>query len=107
MSRPRTTARRAVPDTDDDLRAVEQFFRRRPNLAHIRVRHRGALITLESGPSNDPIPHARLRRVAGQIWQLEMATHTGRWQPTPLRAPRDALLEALVADFGWVLTPQA
>ena len=106
MSRPRTTAPRA-PDTDDDVRAVEQFFRRRPKLAHIRVRHRGALITLESGPPDDPIPHARLRRMTGQLWQLEIASHMGRWQPTPLRAARDALLEALVTDFGWVLTPQA
>lgn len=107
MSRPRTNPRSAASGADDDVRAVEQLLRRRPELAHIRVRHRGALITLESGPPDDPVPHARLRRVATKLWQLEMATHTGRWQPTPLCAPRDQLLEALVADFGWVLTPQA
>jgi hypothetical protein len=102
MSRPRN-ARNTAAKSDDDARAVEQFLRRHPGLGHIRVRHRTPLITLESGPADDPVLHARLRRVAANLWQLEMATHTGRWQSTPFRAARDDLLEILLGNFGWTL----
>ncbi|WAS92836.1 hypothetical protein [Nannocystis punicea] len=79
MSRPRTT-RNTAAKSDDDARAVEQLLRRHQELAHIRVRHRAPLITRESGPADDP------GRVAANLWQLEMATPTGRWEPTPFRA---------------------
>jgi hypothetical protein len=102
MSRPRTT-RNTTAKSDDDVRAVELFLRRHSDLAHIRVRHRAPLITLESGPPDDPVLHARLRRLAANLWQLEMATHTGRWQPTPFRAARDEVLEILLGNFGWTL----
>jgi hypothetical protein len=106
MSPPRT-ARNTAAKPDDDVRAVEQFLRRHPDLAHIRVRQRAALITLESGPPADPVLHARLRRLAVNFWQLEMATHTGRWEPTPFRAARNELLEILLGNFGWTLAERA
>jgi hypothetical protein len=83
---------------------VTAFLRGR-GLRHLRARHRGDLVIIESGPSKDPWPHARLRRVGVHIWQLEMATHIGRWEPTPLRGLRDQLLTMLVDKFGWTLQP--
>jgi|SRR5690349_21676215 hypothetical protein len=106
MSRPRTT-RNSAAKQDDDARAVEQFLRQHHDLAHVRVRHRAPLITLESGPADDPVLHARLRRLAVNFWQLEMATHTGRWEPTPFRASREELLELLLGNFGWTLAKRA
>jgi hypothetical protein len=70
---------------------------------HVRARKRGALVTVESGPRDQPVPHARLRRDTVHLWLLEMPTHVGRWQPTGLRAPLDELLTALVDDFPWTL----
>jgi len=65
------------------------------------LRHRADLITIESGPRKRPWPRARLRRVGAHIWQLEMATHTGRWEPTPLRGLREQILIMLVdSQFG-------
>ena len=69
------------------------------------LRKRGDLVVIESGPKDDPIPHARLRRVTKQWWTLEMPTHTGRWQKTGLRGQRLAVLQSLVDDFGWMLAP--
>jgi len=106
MSRPRTT-RNTAAKSDDDARAVEHFLRQHPDLAHIRVRHHARLITLESGPADDPVLHARLRRLAATLWQLEMATHTGRWEPTPFRASREDLLKLLLGNFGWTLAERA
>lgn len=87
-----------------DLDRAREFFARQPDLAHIRVRKRGDLLVIESGPDDDAVNHARLRRTTTQYWTLEMATHTGRWERTPFRATRDELLEMLVTQFGWTLT---
>ena len=87
-----------------DAAAVVAFLRDR-GLRHIRARYRSDLVTLESGPTKDPWPHARLRRVGVHIWQLEISTHTGRWESTPLRGLRDQLLTMLVEQFGWTLQP--
>lgn len=72
-------------------------------LAHLRVRRRAAVVTLESGSSDHPISQGRLRRQTAKIWQLEMADHMGRWQPTPFCGSRDELVEALIGNFGWTL----
>ena len=73
-------------------------------LAHLRVRRRGDLVIIESGPKQEPIAHARFRRVTAHLWRMEMATHTGRWQPTPLRDQLQCLIEMLINAFSWILT---
>ena len=89
-----------------DVEGTVSFFGRQAgDFSHLRVRKHGALLVIESGPEDDPIPHARLRRVTKQWWSLEMPTHTGRWQKTGLRGPRLAVLQTLVEDFGWSLAP--
>lgn len=72
-------------------------------LSHLRVRPHGSLIVIESGSAKDPYPRARLRRVSVHLWALEMATHSGRWDKTPFRAPLAQLLELLIETFGWTL----
>jgi len=73
-------------------------------LGHLRVRRHSDLLILESGPKHDPIAHARFRRVAVHLWRLEIAAHTGEWQPTGLRGKLDAMVAALTTEFGWTLT---
>jgi len=53
------------------------------------------------------VRHARLRHVTVQYWTVEIATHVGRWEPTPFRGMLDDVLTLLIDDFGWVLTPVA
>ena len=107
MSRPRTTPSTALAATDEDVRGVETVLRRFPELTHLSVRRRAALLTLTSGEPDQPLAHARLRRLAAKTWQLEIANHMGRWEPTPLCGSRDAIVEALVRDFGWTLITRA
>lgn len=85
--------------------SVQAFLGKEPTLAHLRVRRRADLLTIESGQEDRPILHARFRRVTVQYWRLEMATHMGRWEPTPIRGPLEEVLALLVRDFGWVLDP--
>src|SRR6266702_3663730 len=89
---------------DLDLDRAREFFAQHADLNHIRVRKRGDLLVIESGPEDDPVHHARLRRTTKQWWTLEMATHTGRWERTPFRATRDEILDMLVSQSGWTLT---
>ena len=92
------TAKYAVGDTERQLAEYE-------GLSHLRVRVRGAVLTIESGPPADPHRHARLRRETVNLWSLHMAGHGGRWQPTGLRDVRAKIVVALVEQFGWVLEP--
>ena len=103
MTRASPSRSPALAVTDDDVRAVEAILRRFPELAHLRVRRRAAVVTIESGVNDRPIAHARIRRQAAKIWQLEMANHMGRWQPTPFCGSRDELVEVLIGNFGWTL----
>lgn len=76
-----------------------------PGLEHLRVRRRGDRLTIESGPEEDPIPHARMGRVSAHLWILEMPTHTGRFEATPYRDLMDTLWNLLVTSFPWALAP--
>jgi hypothetical protein len=89
-----------------DVLCVEDYLRQHAELAHLRVRKRGALMILESGPQDDAVPHARLRRATKQWWTPELPSHTGTWSPLPARLPIREALDLLRTDFAWVLTPQ-
>ena len=89
---------------DGHVEQLTQAFAAYDGLDHLRVRRRADLLVVESGPNDDPIPHARFRRVAVRVWDLEMATHTGRWQPSGERGALTSLVETLINDFGWTLT---
>ena len=89
---------------EDHADIVREAFAAQDGLDHLRVRRRGDLVVVESGPKKAPIAHARFRRVTVHLWRLEMATHTGGWQPTPLRDLLERLLPVLIHDFSWTLT---
>lgn len=87
--------------------AAEDILRGRREYKHLRVRANGDLVTLESGPKNDPIPHLRFRRATIQWWYLELPTHTGRWEKTPYRAAMEELFKLVEDQFAWTLEPVA
>jgi hypothetical protein len=89
-----------------DVMSAEGYLEEHEELAHLRVRKRGDLLIIESGPRSDAIPHARLRRVTKQWWTPEIPSHTGAWSPLPARLRIFDALELLRKDFPWVLTPQ-
>jgi hypothetical protein len=91
--------------TEADVSAVEHWLRQHEDLNHIRVRKRGDMLILESGPVHDSVPHARLRRRELGIWVLEMP-YRSRWEPTPFHnRAKEAVLDLLLENFGWTLMP--
>jgi hypothetical protein len=96
-----------VPKTfaadQDDADDLLDLLHEQPGLRHLRVRRRGAVLTIESGARTDPAAHARLRRVSAQLWVLEIATHMEEWRPTGHRAVMADLAQILLKQFPWVL----
>jgi hypothetical protein len=84
---------------DEVLKRLADF----EGLDHIRARRRADLLTLESGPKTDAIPHTRFRRVGVHRWQLEMPLRGGGWDRTPDRAQLMELLDAVIKNYGWML----
>jgi len=89
----------------DDADDLLELLHTERDLTHLRVRRRGGVLTIESGPKDDVVQHARLRRVTQHKWTLEVATHMGEWQATGLREPMPVLVQTLKQQFPWVLTP--
>ena len=93
---------RADEDHAEDL---EDYLAKQKGLRHLRIRRRADTLTLQSGPTDDPCPHARFRRVSVHLWVLEMPNHTGRWEPTPYRDTLENLAKTLVKSFPWAVAP--
>lgn len=87
-----------------DADTVQSFFHQR-GLTHLRARKRGATVSVLSGPEGDPVRHVRFTRDTVQLWWLDVADHKGRWQRTPYRDSLRNLLQLVLRDFSWVLTP--
>src|SRR6476661_5594030 len=84
---------------------LKNHLERYPGLNYVHVRRRGDLLILESGPKDDPYPHARFRRDTVHLWCLEMPTGGGkRWERTPMRATLEELVETVMDRFAWMLT---
>jgi hypothetical protein len=81
---------------------AEQYLREQ-GFEHLRARHRGKIVTIESGPEGDAVKHARFRKDTVHLWILEVADHRDRWERTGLRDTIDNLRAALVEEFPWVL----
>jgi hypothetical protein len=86
---------------------LHDHFAAHDHLKHLRARRRGRVVTLESGPADDPVAHARFRRDTVHLWVLEMPARGGRWDPTPFRDTLEHLMALVEASFPWTLTPIA
>ncbi len=91
----------AEPDDADDVR---ELLARHKGLSHLRVRRRSEALILESGPADDPARHARFRRMTAGIWELDAATHGGRWEWTGHRALLNKLVDTLINEYPWLVS---
>lgn len=82
---------------------VTQLLHKTYKLTHLRARKRGAILTVESGPADDAIPHFRLRRLARSLWGLEFPARGTKWEGTPYSDELEALIELIVTKFSWTV----
>lgn len=84
---------------------LHDHFAAGESLKHLRARRRGRVVTVESGPDDDPVAHARFRRDTVHLWMLEMPARGGRWDRTPFRDTLVNLMELVETTFPWTLAP--
>lgn len=82
---------------------VEQLLHE-AGATHLRARNYGATVIVQSGPTEDPVKHLRLRRDTVHLWVLEPAGHGGRWEKTPFRGNIQEMVSVAVDTFPWILT---
>jgi hypothetical protein len=90
------------PASDTDLAAVKAFVTA-AGLPHLRCRKRADTVVIESGPDSARTPRIRMRKLGTRVWATEAATHTGRWEPMPLRGPLTENLATIAEMFPWLL----
>jgi hypothetical protein len=91
-----------LPAAVPAIATVTAFIKAR-RMTHLRCRTRAGAIIIESGPKADPLPHVRLRKLASTTWAADEFHHSGRWAPLPIQAPLAEALNAIAADFSWIL----
>ena len=72
---------------------------------HLRVRVHGPHRIIYTEDEDGPWNRARLTFLQGGLYQLSMADHRGRWEPTPFEGTLNDVLTTLVNDFAFMLTP--
>ena len=87
------------------LLGLQSRLRNNRALSHLRAVKRSPLITLVSGPEDDPWRHVRFRRDTVHLWRLEIAVRGDRWERTPFRTDLDELFELLTTELSWVIAP--
>ena len=74
-------------------------------LTHLKVAKRGVNIVIysddESGGKDN---RCRFTYIKPGRFILNMANHSGRWEPTPFEGALDELLEMVIEQFPWTLT---
>lgn len=73
-------------------------------MEHLDVDIRGSHVILYSGDDGDKWNRIRLTRLGGGAYQLAMADHRGKWDPTPFTGTMEQLLDLVASDFPWMLT---
>lgn len=82
-----------------------EHFAEHDHLGHLHARRRGRVVTVESGPKGDVVPHVRFRRDTVHLWLLEMPGRGAKWDSTPYRDNLENLMRLVETDFPWTLTP--
>lgn len=72
-------------------------------LTHLHVGIRGKNIVIYSEFGGNKENRCRFTNLSGSTYELGMANHNGKWEPTPFEGTVDELLEMVMTEFEWVL----
>lgn len=72
-------------------------------LAHLRVRPYGRHLVIYSEEDGERVNRVRFTRVGRGHYELQMADHRGRWEPTPFEGRLGELFQTLTQQFRFLL----
>ena len=93
------------PETLERAAESTEFILRALGYGHLRARPLGKGVVIESGPDDDPFPHARLMRLSSETWRIDFPKSSGRWELTPYTGPRGNLVAEIHQNAPWMLAP--
>jgi hypothetical protein len=72
-------------------------------LTHLKVTARTSNIVIYSEHGKEKENRCRFVKMQGNAYNLHMADHKGKWEPTPYTGTIDELVELITIQFGWAL----
>ena len=72
-------------------------------LNHLKVTKRGENIIIYAEDKYGKSNRCRFIYIKANFYNLNMANHLGRWEPTPFQGALDELLEMVIEQFPWTL----
>jgi len=73
-------------------------------LNHLKVTKRGVNIAIYSEDEKGKDNRCRFTYIRPGVFILNMANHTGRWEPTPFEGSIEELLKMVIEQFPWTIT---
>jgi hypothetical protein len=103
---PRRKSKPTQPETFERAAESTAFVLHALGYDHLRARIVGKSVVIESGPEDDPMPHARLMRLSDEDWRIDFPKSSGRWETTPYTGPRGNLVAEIHQNAPWMLAPR-
>lgn len=101
----RKPPKRTLPETLERAAESTAFILHSLGYTHLRARVAGKSVVIESGPDDDPMPHARLMRLSADDWRIDFPKPAGGWETTPYTGPRGNLVAEIHQNAPWMLAP--
>ena len=93
----------ATTSLDQEKIYVENKLKEK-KLYHLKVSKRGINLVVYSEDENGKENRCRFTNIKSGLFILNMAKHTGKWEPTPFEGSLAELLEMVIEQFPWTLT---
>ena len=88
--------------SDSTVKKVLGLLREK-GLTHLKVTARASNIVIYSEHGSEKENRCRLVKMQGNAYNLHMADHRGKWEPTPYTGTVVELVDLITIQFGWVL----
>lgn len=85
-----------------DAKNLEQALHDK-GFTHLHVSKRGNSLVVYSKDGTESVNRSRLTLVGQKQYQLSMADHTGRWEPTPYKGNLEEMITMLTEEFSFAL----
>jgi hypothetical protein len=89
------------PSSRSDAKVMELLQEK--GLAHLKVMSRASNIVIYCERGNEKENRCRFVKMPENEYNLHMADHLGKWEPTPFTGTIEDLVELITTQFGWML----
>lgn len=86
-------------DTAEIAALLEKY-----QLRHLKVSGRGRHLVVYDEYQGEKMPRVRFTRIGQDRYQLGIANHRGKWEPTPFTGSISELFDTLIRELSWLLT---